>query len=73
MIGKLMEERSGIPVCGKRQAGGQSPLFRTAQLNIALEEERMIVGETIVTWKCNPCLNNLSRMTASQAQTFHSR
>jgi len=43
MIGKLTQERSGIPVCGKSQEGGQSPLLRTAQLNIALEEERMIV------------------------------
>jgi hypothetical protein len=43
MIGKLTEERSGIPVCGKSQEGGQSPLLRTAQLNIALQDERMIV------------------------------
>jgi hypothetical protein len=60
MIGKLTEERSGIPVHGKRQEGGQSPLLRTAQLNIAFEEERMIVGEMIVAWKCNPCINNLA-------------
>jgi hypothetical protein len=43
MIGKLTEERSGVPVCGKLQEGSQSPLLRTAQLNIALEDERMIV------------------------------
>jgi hypothetical protein len=45
MIGKLTEERSGIPVCGILQEGSQSPLLRTAQLNIALEDERMIVLE----------------------------
>jgi len=43
MIGKLTEERSAIPVCGKSQEGGQSPLLRTAQLNIALDDERMMV------------------------------
>jgi len=43
MIGKLTEQQSGIPVCGKSQEGGQSPLLRTAQFNIALEDERMIV------------------------------
>jgi hypothetical protein len=43
MIGKLTEEQSGIPVRGKLQERGQSPLLRTAQLNIALEDERMIV------------------------------
>jgi len=43
MIGKLTEERSGIPVCGILQEGSQSPLLRTAQLNIALQDERMIV------------------------------
>jgi hypothetical protein len=42
MIGKLTEERSGVPVDGKLQAGGQSPLLRTAQLNIGLEDERII-------------------------------
>jgi hypothetical protein len=43
MIGKLTEEQSGIPLCGKSQEGGQSPLLRTAQLNIALEGDRMMV------------------------------
>jgi hypothetical protein len=41
-------------------AEGQSPLLRTAQFSIALEEERMIVSEMIVAWKGNICLDNLS-------------
>ena len=50
-------------------AGGQSPLLRTAQLSIALEEERMIVADELIV-SGNPGLDNLSRMTGSQAQTF---
>jgi hypothetical protein len=64
MIGKLTEERSGIPLCGKSQEGGQSPLLRTAQLNIALEGERMIVlakGKIDCSGKGNFCLYKLFR------------
>jgi hypothetical protein len=61
MFGKLTDESDQkFPYAGKTAAEGQSPLLRTAQLNIALEEERMIVGEMIVAGRGNVCLDNLS-------------
>jgi hypothetical protein len=75
MIGKLTEERSGIPVCGKLQEGSQSPLLRTAQLNIALEDELMIVlkkTKLIVSGRgifvCRTCCG----LTESRVQTVSS-
>jgi hypothetical protein len=61
MLGKLTDRSDQkFPCAGKTAAAGQSPLLRTAQFNIALEEERMIVSELIVAWKGNLCLDNPS-------------
>jgi predicted RNA-binding protein YlxR (DUF448 family) len=75
MIGKLTEERSGIPVCGKLQEGRQSPLLRTAQLNIGLEHERMIVlkkTKLIVSGRGIFVCRNCSGLTESQTQAISS-
>jgi hypothetical protein len=68
--------RSEIPVHGKGKAGGQSPLLRTAQLNIALERECIVVpgrkAKSIVAGRIMFVSTKCPGLTESQVQTVSS-
>lgn len=60
MVGRLAGVDGEFPAAETAGEKRQSPLLRTAQLNIALEEERMIVGKLIVAGRAIFVSDNLS-------------